>query len=237
MFVQTTPSSAHTAAGFFLLGCGSVNGKCCQRADRCPARDTSTTSFSSRSSPSLSSSLSGLHQLRFAGRHQRHNRRPFRYVFRPLRLRSGSLSVAVVVRFGVKVQPRLWTAYLSLRFSTHSAQVFVTDSELWPGECVSSLCALQCAHCVFVTVHFQLPFAGPRLGDDECCARVYVRVRVCVLCSVCVSHVAWTLSGKCSFSYLAAPHTQPPHKDLCLRFCCAISQVPGRSSRAHALAD
>lgn len=86
MFVQTTPSSAHTAAGFFLLACGSVNGKCCQRADRCPARDTSTTSFSSYSSPSLSSSLSGLHQLRFAGRHQRHNRRPFRYVFRPLRL-------------------------------------------------------------------------------------------------------------------------------------------------------
>lgn len=40
MFVQTTPSSAHTAAGFFfaLLACGSVNGKCCQRvsADRCP---------------------------------------------------------------------------------------------------------------------------------------------------------------------------------------------------------
>lgn len=52
----------------------------------------------------------------------------------------------------------------------------------------------------------------------------------------CVSHVAWTLSGKCSFSYLAAAHTQSPHKDLGLRFSFAISQVPGRSSRAKAVA-
>lgn len=230
MFVQTTPSSAHTAAGFFLLGCGSVNGKCCQRADRCPARDTSTTSLSSRSSPSLSSSLSGLHQLRFAGRHQRHNRRPFRYVFRPLRLRL--LSVALVVRFGVKVQQRLWTAYLSLRFSTHSAQVFVSS--------LCSLCSvstLRFCHCPLSVAICRASTWRRRVPS----ARVYVRVSVCgcvfVCCVVCVSHVAWTLSGKCSFSYLAAPHTQPPHKDLCLRFCCAISQVPGRSSRAHALAD
>lgn len=98
----------------------------------------------------------------------------------------GLLSVAVV-RFGVKVQPRLWTAYLSLGFSTHSAQVFVTNSELCPRECVSSLCSAVCPHCVFVNVHFQLPFAGPRLGDDECCLCVCVRVRVCVCCSVCLA--------------------------------------------------
>lgn len=184
MFVQTTPSSAHTAAGFFLLGCGSVNGKCCQRADRCPARDTSTTSFASRSSPSLSSSLSGLHQLRFAGRHQRHNRRPFRYVFRPLRLRSGLLSVAVVVRFGVKVQPRLWTAYLSLRFSTHSAQVFVTASELWPGECVSSLCALQCVHTAFLSLStFSCHLQGLGLATTSA---VPVCMCVCVCAGACL---------------------------------------------------
>lgn len=59
---------------------------------------------------------------------------------------------------------------------------------------------------------------------------------LCVCMRECVSHVAWTLSGKCSFSYLAAAHTQSPHKDLCLRFSFAISQVPGRSSRAKAVA-
>lgn len=155
----------------------------------------------------------------------------------------GLLSVALVVRFGVKVQPRLWTAYLSLRFSTHSAQVFVTDSELWPGECVSSLCSL-CSVSTLRFCHCPLSVAICRASTWRRrvpSARVNVSVSVCgcvfVCCVVCVSHVAWTLSGKCSFSYLAAPHTQPPHKDLCLRFCCAISQVPGRSSRAHALAD
>lgn len=94
MFVQTTPSSAHTAAGFFSCSPGlwlcqrqMLPAQRAERADRCPhwPRDTSKTSSAdaaaSSSSPS-SPSLSGLHQLRFAGQQrQRHNRCPFRYVF------------------------------------------------------------------------------------------------------------------------------------------------------------
>lgn len=105
----------------------------------------------------------------------------------------GLLSVALVVRFGVKVQPRLWTAYLSLRFSTHSAQVFVTDSELWPGECVSSLCSLcsvstlRFCHCPLSVAICRASTWRRRVPSASVYVRVCVRVRVCVLCSVCLA--------------------------------------------------
>lgn len=94
MFVQTTPSSTHTAAGshFFFyfclsfLGLCSVNGKCCQRVAL-----TAVQLGTPRRRR-----LSGLHQLRFVERRQRHNRcRPFAQRFLPF-------AVAI---FGVKVQP------------------------------------------------------------------------------------------------------------------------------------
>lgn len=105
----------------------------------------------------------------------------------------GLLSVALVVRFGVKVQPRLWTAYLSLRFSTHSAQVFVTDSELWSGECVSSLCSL-CSVSTLRFCHCPLSVAICRASTWRrrvLCSCKCVRVCVCgcvfVCCVLCLA--------------------------------------------------
>lgn len=63
-----------------------------------------------RPHPHLRPLLSGLHQLRFVGRRQRHNRRPFFYsVFCPLRLLLPLQLFSFF--FGVKVQPR-WTELL-----------------------------------------------------------------------------------------------------------------------------
>jgi len=90
---------------------------------------------------------------------------------------------------------------------------FVSNSELWPQQCVSAVSTLR---------FYQCP-----LSVAICSASTWRRHDVDSLWppSACyMSHVAWTLSGNCSFSYLTVPHTQSPHKDLCLRFY-AISQV------------